>query len=815
MLIDNSTAIAPIRPLGAKILVVLDVPSAGDRYTKAPMSGDSGREMLAMLQEAGLPPADCVVTYAIPFLGTNGDIGENVSFTKSAAPGHTAVVFNYAVRPLVQVGHELLQSLIQEIQPELIITCGSIALWMVTHGQKRSASVWRGSQLFINGVQFVPTLSPRTIMKQWAWRHIMVADLRRAAKWMISKTVEAETRFTIRPSFDAVMSTLASLQDRVELDRLDLAVDLETKTNHIDCIGLAWSVQDAICIPIMERGNEDGYWSFEEELEIVYALYKLLTHKNCNGIGQNFIYDSQFFFRHYCYLPNIKDDTLVMQHTAFAGEQKSLDFLASIYSKHYVYWKDEREEAQNDDEGWLYNCKDCVHTYEVAMVLRSVLQQLNLTSQYAFQMQRFWPAVTRMALRGVRINKQVRSELAMALLDTNNQLDKVLTEIVGAPLNIKSSKQMQQFLYEGLGLPVVRNRKTKRPSADFESLQKLAEKEPLLHPIVDLVLTQRSIGVFVSTFLQAELDKDDRFRCEYSIAGAETNRLSSRKTAFGTGGNMQNIPDGKRKKLLVPLPNVKKLFLPERGNVIGDIDLDRADLQVVVWEADDSDLKRQLRLGVDLHIMNGILLAGKEPPPEDELIENHPNYKEHKARYVKERQLAKNFVHGTNYGGKEKTMAAVCQITIKACADLQNRWFEIHPGIKKWHARVEHQLATTRTVENAFGFKRRYFDRVESVLPEALAWIPQSTVARVTAGMQANIEEKLPTVTVSMQVHDSLVIQYSIHEEYKLLPEIHEQCLIEIPYPDPLIIPVGIKTSTISWGDCKERAWPNDVLQIG
>jgi hypothetical protein len=322
----------------------------------------------------------------------------------------------------------------------------------------------------------------------------------------------------------------------------------------------------------------------------------------------------------------------------------------------------------------------------------------------------------------------------------------------------------------------------------------------------------RSIGVFVSTFMDSRLDDDGRMRSSFNIAGPETYRLSSSQNPFGNGMNLQNVPTGDRKKLPVTLPNIRKVFIPPPTHTHFDIDLDRADLQVVVWEADDADLKRQLHLGVDLHIMNGILLAGKEPPDEAELIESHPNYNEHKARYKVERQLAKNFVHGTNYGGGHVTMATVCGISASLCKRLQQRWFSLHPGIKTWHDRTLMQLQTRRYVLNAFGYRRYYLGRIDTILPEALAWIPQSTVAIATARMQTNIELTIPEVYTTLQVHDSLAGHDPTALESYILPRIQAATRIVIPYADPLIIPTGIKTSTKSWGDCKERSWPAAVL---
>jgi DNA polymerase I-like protein with 3'-5' exonuclease and polymerase domains len=252
------------------------------------------------------------------------------------------------------------------------------------------------------------------------------------------------------------------------------------------------------------------------------------------------------------------------------------------------------------------------------------------------------------------------------------------------------------------------------------------------------------------------------------------------------------------------LPNVRKFFVPDPGYTICDTDLDRADLQVVVWEADDDELKHALRAGVDLHILNGISLENLPLPPLDELVESHPNYPEHKARYKRQRQLAKSFIHGTNYGGSARTMAIAASCTVHQAELLQSRWFAAHPGIKEWHRRTERQLQTTRMVVNKFGYRRVYFDRIEGLLPEALAWVPQSTVALYINKIWDKVVTLEPAIQVLMQVHDSLVWQAPT-QQFDLYKSRFKSIAnsISIPYDDPLIIPVGFNASTISWGDCK------------
>lgn len=251
------------------------------------------------------------------------------------------------------------------------------------------------------------------------------------------------------------------------------------------------------------------------------------------------------------------------------------------------------------------------------------------------------------------------------------------------------------------------------------------------------------------------------------------------------------------------LPNIRKFFLPDPGYTICDTDLDRADLQVVVWEADDEELKLALRMGVDLHILNGIYLENLSPPPLEELVESHPKYPAHKARYARQRKLAKAFIHGTNYGGSARTMAIAANCTVHQSELLQSRWFATHPGIKDWHRRVEAQLQTNRTVVNKFGYRRVYFDRIEGLLPEALAWIPQSTVAIYINKIWDAVVTQEPEIQILLQVHDSVVWQAPTYkfEHFKSRFKAIASS-IAIPYPDPLIIPVGFKSSEMSWGDC-------------
>jgi DNA polymerase I len=453
-----------------------------------------------------------------------------------------------------------------------------------------------------------------------------------------------------------------------------------------------------------------------------------------------------------------------------------------------------------DDQQWLYNAQDCVRTYEIYQTESKNITSMGLANVNSFQQELFYPVLSAM-LRGVRIDTAARAKMAEELLVEMSRRDQFFIETLGHPLNPRSGPQMQALFYTDLKLPIQLHKKTRQPTLEGDALDRLAVREPLIRPIVRAIQEYRSLGVFLGTFVNAPLDIDGRMRCSYNICGAETYRFSSSKNAFGSGTNLQNVPNGSDEDGL-HLPNIRKIFIPDEGYTFFDLDLNRADLYVVVWEADDQLLKEVLAKGWDMHLVNAVDIYEIKGIPYDELSELHPNYPNHRARvgYTK-RHGAKEGVHATNYGCKGRTLAATMGTTVHEADRFISRWLQAHPGILAWHRRTEEQLKRTRKVTNRFGYERFYFDRIESVLPEALAWIPQSTVACVINRIWKNIYDRLSHVQVLLQVHDSLGGQYPSSD-----PTNRQQILdcsrIVVPYREPLTIPCGIKTSIVSWGDC-------------
>ena len=224
-----------------------------------------------------------------------------------------------------------------------------------------------------------------------------------------------------------------------------------------------------------------------------------------------------------------------------------------------------------------------------------------------------------------------------------------------------------------------------------------------------------------------------------------------------------------------------------------EADLSGADGQVVAWEADDKELKGWLRDGTDMHMRHALevgreTIAGLDP-------------KSH--RYYALRQSYKHATHGVHYGASAYALSrhpSIAWPRAKAERYIAN-YFARRPGVREWHLRTEHNLRSSRTAVNRFGYRIVYFDRVDGLLPQALAWVPQSTVALVCFKGALRLRRNLPWVEILLQVHDSILFQVPMHRADSV--ELFRQHLaVEVPYPnDPLVIPWGMARSEKSWGE--------------
>ena len=243
-------------------------------------------------------------------------------------------------------------------------------------------------------------------------------------------------------------------------------------------------------------------------------------------------------------------------------------------------------------------------------------------------------------------------------------------------------------------------------------------------------------------------------------------------------------------------PVLRRLIIPDPGMTLLDLDLSQADAQVVAWASDDTLLKEQLRAKVDIYMeMETGIWANPRLPG---------------------RQKRKNMVHSANYGAGYKTIGDKYVGDRSVAKQWLTAWFHHHPAVLAWQRQTAFALQSSRIVTNAWGFRRVYTDRLDYILPQALAWIGQSTVAITINKILVRVDhahehDDLP-IQLLLQDHDNLVMQCPTNQLNEAVPRLLELAKVPIPFPDPLVISASLKASERSWADVETLVAPATSL---
>lgn len=592
-------------PKAAEIILVGEAWGNEEAAAQRPFVGSSGKELDRILHDAGLDRSKILCTNLVSARPKGNDFTEYLYPEKEKVNAQHRGIRG---RPILLNGLRRLHDLIALVQPKLVVAAGNWPLWALSdHGDitttkgfrtPKGIVRWRGSQTYtlpINGVSYplLPIIHPAAILREWGFRQITCHDLRRAAAYTRageagvgsgSKWNAENKTFTLhRPTWEQIRNRLEHWHSRVTDkqgsgdNQLWLSVDLETwRRRYISVIGIS-DATFSLCIPLFEcRGKVvTNYLTPPQECELFERLKTILEHPNVCIIGQNFIYDTEWLYRYYNINAIVAFDTMVAHHLLFPGTPKRLDYLASLYCQHYLYWKDEGQDWDGDigEEKWRYNCKDTRATFEIAMCLQQVLKQQGMEELYTFQIEQ-WKLSRQLMLTGTNFNVTLQKGMKLQLLEEANQLGSWLLNAVpeawqytstGKPW-YDSPKGTATILYEVLGLQQVLQKKTKKPTTDDAALQELSERptSQWLRPLLDRLRHLRSLGVFTSNFLDARCSPDGRMRCSFNIAHPETFRWSSNSNGFGEGTNLQNIP-GKQAREKTAIVETEEIAV-EDGN---------------------------------------------------------------------------------------------------------------------------------------------------------------------------------------------------------------------------------------------------------
>lgn len=453
----------------------------------------------------------------------------------------------------------------------------------------------------------------------------------------------------------------------------------------------------------------------------------------------------------------------------------------------------------------VYNGLDCAVTLEV---LNALLPQLdNITSStYAFSRSLQGP-ILEMRLRGIRIDQQRKSEVIDEYFSSLDRLEDQLNRIVrdGCGMlgfNWRSNANLKELFYDRLGVPVIKRQG--RPTVNRNALERM-EAYPIARPIVGHLTAMRDIGKKIS-MLNTEIDPDGRMRTSYNIGGTSTGRLSSSFSEFGTGTNLQNIEE-----------SLRSVFISDPGMKLAYLDAEQGESRVVGaiegnlfndWKYLDSCESGDLHTNVAKLCWPELHWTGN--PQADRALAERPFYRHYDYRF-----MCKKIGHGTNYGGKPRTLSAQAKIDVSVIEQFQPKYFTAFPAHLRWHGAVERQLRDFGYLISLMGRKRWFFGRRTDAdtLREAIAYDPQGSLADIVNSGMLNVWRHADCQLL-MQIHDAIIIQYPEEREDEIIPKILEQISypVELAHGRRLVIPYGCLTGW-NWSKFKEGINPDGLKE--
>jgi uracil-DNA glycosylase family 4 len=833
-------------PDGARILIVGEAPGEQEVREGRPFVGPAGTLLRNFLMEVGINPEEVLFTNICKYRPPENKLEK--FFADGGFP-----------QSIVVEGLCELEDDIKRVQPNVILACGNFPLWALASKARwmdywkdgehvrgyTGISDWRGSILdctLVPGMKVIPTFHPSYIAREGMKDHgTFKCDLARVKKESEFPEVRRPEKAVIlvkeqplalqnywEVMLNGVTPEWEPYSSREQI-RMGFLADQDTKdptTLDIEYIG-----SKLLCVGMTQSATEAFVFPTENlsDLSYVGGIIRELPAFN----AQNSMFDASILEWHY-QLPimqRITFDTMLAANAAQIELPKGLDYLVSIYTdqpyyKGMVDWKKIKTGQQSLDTMYVYNGADVWTQHEV--MLRQIEHELSdagVKKTFDFLMALLMP-LWEMSRRGVRIDLELMKSVAGELDGESAMKEFELMFLAGrkAPINVKSNDQVGELLFKQLGMKPLKMNKT-GPACDDKTMAALQLKatNDEQRKAIELIRGIRNARDLKSKFFNLEFDKDGRMRGHYDPTKTVTGRLASRKFyPTGLGTNQQNIPRDKR---------ARRAFIADQKKVFCYADLEKAESLVVAHLTGDQRMLFDHQPGQNAHRNLGADLFSKEAGAlsEDEYYLSKKT--RHAGNYM---QGWVTFQRNVNQDAHKTGVS----IGAKEAKYFIGRYKDLHPGLPLWWRRTETELFSSRTLFNLLGRRRVFYGHIRGILPEAVAFVPQSTVGDTLNVGLLNLEGISCPYTVErglwerdysnigaelldcgyeslMQIHDAVVFQCWERDLDRVLPLVNKGLRVPLTNPrtyEDFTIPVEINADLdpehvarwkSCWGDCK------------
>ena len=535
------------------------------------------------------------------------------------------------------------------------------------------------------------------------------------------------------------------------------AFDTETTSiNYMqaEIVGLSLSVtaNEAAYIPLAH-----DYPGAPDQLSREEVLQKLrgwLEDDSKKKVGHHIKYDAHILARYDIALAGMQFDSMLESYVLNSvATRHDMDSVARQYlgreTIHYedVAGKGVKQLTFNQvdlETAAPYAAEDADITLQLHQTLWQQLSGIAaLKSIYEDIEQPLVPILLEMEETGVLVDRKMLNTQSGELAKKMIELESKAHELAGGPFNLGSPKQLQQILFEQLGLPIIRKTPKGQPSTAEDVLVELAGDYEL--PAV--IIEYRSVSKLKSTYTDklplqiAEIT--GRIHTSYHQAVAATGRLSS------TDPNLQNIPirtpEGRR---------IRQAFVAPEGQVLLAADYSQIELRIMAHLSEDPSLVKAFANEQDVHRATAAEVFGMTP---NEVTDD-------------QRRSAKAINFGLMYGMSAFGLAKQLGISRGEAQEYVDLYFDRHPGVKAYMDATREKASADGYVETVFG-RRLYLPEINARNANRRQYAERTAINAPMQGTAADIIKKAmiavhhwlhderPGARMIMQVHDELVFE--------------------------------------------------------
>ncbi len=585
--------------------------------------------------------------------------------------------------------------------------------------------------------------------------------------------------------------TFETLVQRLEKSAT-FVFDLETTSldyMNAQIVGWVFLVdKDSFYVPVAH-----DYLDAPKQLNFADVLEKLrpiLENSAIHKIGQNLKYDTHVLANYDLSLKGISDDTMVKSYCLNSvATRHNMDDLAQHYLNYQtihfadVAGKGKKQITFNQvglEQAFPYACEDVIVTQELNQVLDGDLAQYpKLAKLYQTLEIPLIEVLVRMERNGVELDVNALNIQQIDIAAQMKDIESQAFELAGDAFNLESPKQIQQILFseDGLGLEAKKKTPKGAPSTNEEALKLLD------HPLVDLILSYRTLTKLNSTYLEAlprQIDlKTGRLHTSYHQAVTATGRLSS------SNPNLQNIPIRSEQGA-----RIRGAFIANKGNVIIAADYSQIELRIMAHISQDESLLKAFNNDVDVHSATASMMFNV---PLDEVTKDH-------------RRNAKAINFGLIYGMSAFGLAKQINVSRTEAKAYIDAYFENYPSVLNYMNNTKEIAKAQGYVETVMG-RRLYLPQINAKNKMLQQHALRTAINAPMQGSSADIIKKAmldvyqwigddnPDIKMIMQVHDELVFEVKASKAdefaHKIQTLMSDTYLLDIP----LVVDVGIGDS--------------------